>query len=150
MDLGYNLVIKNKYPRIKQEIDGDEIYIDAPSGHVDGKLRFYVVFTTMDDRKLSMAEQERIRSQLEGAMAWHHCAVESCKFTSDFIFTTLLIPVDMAPQTPIDAFLDIASTQDKVLRYYFYLTNNRSPEKEDLSWYAKDAKQHNTTICIDY
>lgn len=142
--------MKRKYQGIKQEIDGDEAYIDAPAGHVGDKLRFYVVFTTMDDRKLSMAKQERIQSQLEGAMAWHHCSVESCKFTSDFIFSTLLIPVDLAPQLPIDAFLDIASTQDKILRYYFYLTNNKkSPEKENLSWYTKDARQHNTTICID-
>lgn len=56
------------------------------------------------------------------------------KFRDDFLFTTLLISTDVAPQTPIDAYLDIASTQDKVLRYYFYLTNNKkNPEKEELS-----------------
>jgi len=32
------------------------------------------------------------------------------------MFTLLLIPVDIAPQAPIDAYLDITSTQDKVLR----------------------------------
>ena len=66
------------------------------------------------------------------------------------MFTILLIPVDIAPQAPIDAYLDITSTQDKVLRYYFYLTNNKkSPEKEDLSWYLKDAREHNTMISVD-
>lgn len=142
--------MKNKYPAIKQEIDGDDTYIEAPAGHVGDKLRYYVVFTTLDDRKLSKVEQERLRSQLEGTMAWHHCSVESCKFSDDFMFTTLLIQVDMAPQTPIDVYLDIASTQDKVLRYYFYLTNNKqNPETADLSWYLKAAREHNTTIRID-
>jgi len=142
--------MKNQYSGIKKEIDGDETYIDAPAGHVGDKLRYYVVFTSLDDRKLSKSEQDRLQSQLEGAMAWHHCEVESCKFIDDFVFTTLLIPIDIAPQTPIDAFLDISSTHDKILRYYFYLTNNKqSPEKEDLSWYLKEAQDHNTTICVD-
>lgn len=142
--------MKNKYPGIKQEIDGDDTYIEAPAGHVGDKLRYYVVFTTLDDRKLSKVGQERLRSQLEGAMAWHHCSVESCKFSDEFMFTTLLIQVDMAPQTPIDVYLDIASTQDKVLRYYFYLTNNKqNPETADLSWYLKEAREHNTTIRVD-
>lgn len=142
--------MKRKYPGIKKEIDGDEVFIDAPAGHVGDKLRFYVVFTMMDDRKLSKDTQVRLQSQLEGAMAWHHCSVESCKFRAAFMFTTLLISPDVAPQTPIDAYLDIASTQDKVLRYYFYLTNNkRSPEKEDLTWYLKESREHNTTIRID-
>jgi hypothetical protein len=142
--------MKNKYPGIKQYIDGDEAYIDAPAGHVGDKLRYYVVFTTLDDRKLSKVEQMRLQSQLEGAMAWHHGSVESCKFTDDFTFTTLLIPTDIAPQTPIDAYLDIASAQDKILRYYFYLTNNKqNPETTDLSWYLKEAQEHNTTIWIE-
>ncbi len=142
--------MKNKFHGIKQEIDGDETYIDVPAGHVGNKLRYYVVFTTLDDRKLSKPEQDRLQSQLEGAMVWHHCGVESCKFTNDFMFATILIPIDIASQTPIDAFLDIASTQDKVLRYYFYITNNKKgPEKEDLSWYLKEAREHNTTICVD-
>ena len=142
--------MKNKSTGIKKEIDGDETYIDAPAGHVGDKLRYYIVFTAMDDRKLSKTEQERLQSQLEGAIAWHHCIVESCKFTDDFIFTALLISTDIAPQTPIDAYLDIASTQDKILRYYFYLTNNKkSPEKEDLAWYLKESKDHNTTIKVD-
>ena len=147
MDLGYNLAMKNKYPGIKQEIDGDETYIDAPAGHVGDRLRYYVVFTAMDDRKLSKIEQDKLRSQLDGAMAWHHCSVESCKFTSSFMFTTLLILIDVAPQTPIDAYLDIASTQDKILRYYFYLTNNKkSPETENLDWFLEESRQHNLTV----
>lgn len=147
MDLGYNLAMTSKYLGIKQEIDGDETYIDAPAGHVGDKLRYYVVFTAMDDRKLSKIEQDKLRSQLDGAMTWHHCSVESCKFTGNFIFTTLLISVDVAPQTPIDAYLDIASTQDKVLRYYFYLTNNKkSPEKENLDLFLEESRLHNLTI----
>ncbi len=139
-----------KYPGMAKEIDGDEVFIGSPAGFVGDKLRYYVVFTMMDDRKLSEIEKSRLQSQLDGAMAWHHCSVESCKFRDDFMFTTLLIPVDLAPQIPIDAFLDIASTQDKVLRYYFYLTNNKkSPEKEDLEWYLKESRDHNTTIRFD-
>lgn len=139
--------MKRKYQGIKQEIDGDEAYVDAPAGHVGNQLRYYVVFTTMDDHKLSKIEQDKLHSQLDGAMAWHHCSVESCKFTSDFMLTTLLISVDVAPQTPIDAYLDIASTQDGVLRYYFYLTNNmKSPETENLDWFLEESRQHNSMI----
>lgn len=139
-----------KYPGFKKEVDGDDVFIGAPAGNVGDKLRYYVVFTVMDDRELSTTEQGRLHSQLEGAMAWHHCDVESCKFRDDFMFATLLIPTDIASQTPIDAFLDIASTHDKVLRYYFYLTNNKkNPEKENLDWYLEESRGHNTTTRID-
>ena len=141
--------MKKNISGVKHEIDGDEVYIDVPAGHVGDKLRFFVVFTALKGNTINPSQKEAIGRQLKGSMTWHHCEVEKIEWHKRYVLASLLMPWDVAPQTPIDAFLDFASTRDKVLRYHFMLNSAAKPTSKDINWYLKDVANFNHSDRID-
>jgi len=111
--------------------DGNKDMVMSPSGGKGNAIRYYTAFAAEKRIRLTNTQKKIIRQLLQSRMKRFNCEVEEISFTSNYCLTTLLIPMTVAPQTPIDAFLDITSTNKHILKYHFMITNVQpfTPEK---------------------
>jgi len=103
--------------------DDSRDMVMSPSGGKGDKIRFYTAFSSKNGISITGIQKQTIKKQLLTCMKQYHVEVENISFGNNYCLTTLLIPLTVAPQTPIDMFLDNVSTTKHILRYHFMLTN---------------------------
>lgn len=120
--------------------DGSRDMIMSPSGSKGNYIRFYTAFSSYKDKPLTENQQRTIKNDLLTCLRRFQCKVEDISFGNYYCLATLLIPMTVAPQTPIDAFLDVAGTKKQILRYHFMITNVQPFSPEEINDYLAPLK----------
>lgn len=115
--------------------DGSRDMIMSPSGGKGTSIRYYTAFSSNKGRPLTENQKRSINNDLLTCMKRFHSEIKNISFGNTYCLATLLIPMTVAPQTPIDAFLDIAGTKKQILRYHFMITNIQPFSPEEINDY---------------
>ena len=125
---------KKSYDNIQK--DDLDFSVFTKAGQVGKKFRYYVLFTTINDKKLTDHDKEIIEYTIKEVDKKYKSQSESVSFGDDtYIHVHWLIPDDVAPQSVYDLFLDAVSSQFNIVNYHVNSSNVDDFTKQDIANY---------------
>ncbi|HCM37088.1 MAG: hypothetical protein UV61_C0003G0055 [Candidatus Gottesmanbacteria bacterium GW2011_GWB1_43_11] len=122
--------------KIENEIREEEMdMIMTGLGGMNNKLRFMVVVSSKAGKPLTVTHKRIIEKELYKTAKQHDSEVEQIEFGRNYALITILISFEVAPQTPMDALLDVVSTKRHILRYHFMIVNTHKITKKEIEEY---------------
>lgn len=119
----------------------DLISVTTKSGQVGNRFRYYVLFTTINDKKLTDHDKEIIEYTIKEVDKKYKSKIESTSFgDGTYVHLHWLIPDNVAPQSVYDLFLDVASSKFNILNYHVNTSNVDDFTKQDIVDYKKFLK----------
>ena len=105
--------------------EGDfDFHIFTKAGLIGKKFRYYVLFTTINDKKLNDHDKEIIEYTIRNVDKRYESQLESVSFGDDtYVHLHWLIPDNVAPQTIYDHFLDVVSSEFNIVNYHVNSSN---------------------------
>lgn len=113
-----------------------------PSPPKQGRLvtafRYYVLFTTINDKKLADHDKEIIEYTIKELDRKYKSKIESTSFgDGTYVHLHWLIPDDVAPQSVYNLFLDVASSKYNIVNYHVNSSNVDDFTKQGIIKYKK-------------
>ncbi len=114
--------------------EGKDMII-TPLGGKGNKTRCYVVVSKKSNKALTEKEKLALSKAMHTVAKNKKSEVEDIEFGTSYMLIKILVSIHIALQDVIDTFLDVGSTDMKILRYHFFSINTRKPTKKDISEY---------------
>ncbi len=116
----------------------DLISVTTKAGQVGNRFRYYILFTTISDKKLTDYDKEIIEYTVKEVDKKYKSKSESVSFgDGTYVLIHWLIPDNIAEQSVCDLFLDVASSKFNILNYHFNSSNVDDFTKNDIINYKK-------------
>ncbi len=126
---------------MSNKTDDFDFQVFTKAGQVGKKFRYYVLFTTINDKKLTDHDKEIIEYTLDLVDKRYKSKVESISYGDDtYVHLHWLIPDNVAEQAICDLFLDAVSSKFCILNYHFNSSNIDDFTKQDIIKYKKFLK----------
>lgn len=114
--------------------DGRDMVM-SPSGGKGDKIRYFTVFASTKGKPIAEHQKQIIKEGILLSMTRYHGELEAISFGSNYCLATLLILLTVAPQTSIEAILDIASKKKHILKYHVMITNVQPFTQKEITDY---------------
>jgi len=116
----------------------DLVSVTTKAGQIGNRFRYYVLFTTINDKKLTDRDKEIIEYTIKQVDKKYKSKVESTSFgDGTYVHLHWLIPDNVSPQSVYDKFLDVASSKFNIVNYHVNTSNIDDFTKQDIIDYKK-------------
>ena len=116
--------------------DGVQVFTKA--GHLGKKFRYYVLFTTISDKKLTEHDKEIIEHTIKEVDNKYKSKAESVSFGDEtYVHIHWLIPDNVPPQSVYDLFLDVISSKFNIVNYHVNSSNVDDFTSKDIVEYKE-------------
>ncbi len=131
---------KNDLKNIDIVSDDDfDMSVTTKAGQVGNRYRYYAVFTTPNDVLLTREQSEVIKKELEKVAKKFDSRLDVIHFSGSYwMQVTILIPSNRIPQELYDSFLDIVSSQYRLLNYHVLTGNVKKFTPEEIEVYRDE------------
>ena len=138
--------LKNKLSMAKKSYnntqeDDLDFHVFTKAGQVDKKFRYFVLFTTINENKLTEHDKEIIEYTIRKVDKRYKSQLESVSYGDDtYVHLHWLIPENVAPQSVYDLFLDVVSSEFNIVNYHVNSSNVDDFTQQDIVNYKKFLK----------
>lgn len=119
----------------------DLLSVTTKAGQIGNRFRYYVLFTTINNKKLTDHDKEIIEYTVKEIDKKYKSKIESTSFgDGTYVHLHWLIPDNVAPQSVYDLFLDVVSSKFNIVNYHVNTSNVDDFTKQDILEYKKYLK----------
>lgn len=129
---------KKSHKNTKDDDIFDLVSVTTKAGQIGNRIRYFVLFTTINDKKITTYNKEIIEYTIKEVDKRYKSMVESVSYGDDtYVLLHWLIPDNAAPQSVYDLFLDVVSSKFNIVNYHFNTSNVDDFTQKDIAKYKK-------------
>jgi len=121
--------------------DSNSGFVSTGLGGKDNCLRFFVVIFSMTYKPFSIAEKKLINIEFGVISKKLNSNIETINFYDDYSCLTILIPMDVAPDTLIMKGINKCNELGEFIVPHYFVTNVEIPSKKEISDIVKEMRK---------